>query len=179
VALGGLVACLIAGLPANLGPLYTEAAARLPAAFGQQDRDTYYRERYPPWAAVAWANQHLPADARVALMFDWSSYLVERPVVLGSVEDHTPVRHWLTAHQDRSLADLQAQGVTHVLVRRTRFLRKLYPFLSEAELQRDFDGPVAALDGLLLAEATLVFEQDGSRVYRLESRLDRKGSAEP
>jgi len=178
-ALGGLVACLIAGLPANLGPLYTEAADRLPAAFGQQDRDAYYRDRYAPWAAVAWANEHLPEDARLALMFDWSSYLVERPVVLGSVEDHTPVRHWLNAHGDRSLIDLQAHGVTHVLVRRTRFLRKLYPFLSEADLERDFDGPVAALDALLLAEATLVFEQDGSRVYRLEAPSDKKGSTEP
>ena len=175
----GLIACLVAGLPANLGPLYTGAADRMPAAFGQQDRDDFYRERYAPWPAVAWANAHLPEDARVALLFDWSSYLVERPVVLGSVEDHTPVRHYLSAHGDRSLDELQAAGVTHVLVRRTRFLRKLYPFLSEEALQRDFDAPVDALDAILLSQATLVFEQDGSRVYRLDPRRSEKGSGEP
>ncbi len=167
-ALGAVAACWILGLPANLGPAWSDAFRRLPAASGATPADTYYEASHGPWPAVRWANTHLPEDAVVALFFDWSGGLLERPFHLGSVEDHVPSRHWLKTHGDQSLVALQARGVSHVMVRRVRFLTKAYPFLSPETLQADFNGPVADLDELLLQGATLIFEENGSRIYRID-----------
>ena len=169
----------LAGLPANVGPVWTRTADRLPAALGTESADDYYARTYAPWTAVSWMNRHLPEGAKVACLFDWSSYLVDRPVVLGSVEDHVPSRHFLLEHGDRSLEALRAAGVTHVLVRKARFLRKLYPFLDESRLEADFDAPAALLDELLLMDATLVFAEGGSRVYRLDARPGDAGVETP
>lgn len=168
LVVGSLGVAWLAGAPANLGPMVDEAADRLDAARGAESRDDFYAKRYLPWPAIAWANAHLPADAKVALLFDWSGYLIDRQVVLGSVEDHVPVRHWVLTHGDRSLDALQKAGVTHVMVRRARFLRKIYPFLSEDHLDQWFDAPVEHLDELLLLRATLVFQAGTNRVYRLD-----------
>lgn len=163
----GIAAVWLVGLPSNLGPVVQDAADRLDAARGAESRSDFYAARYHPWTAVQWANQNLPKDARVALFFDWSGYLLERPVWLGSVEDHVPARHWVLTHGDGSLAALRDEGVTHVMVRRTRFLRKIYPFLDEDHLASVFDDPVDALDEQLLLQATLIFQSGTNRIYRL------------
>ena len=53
------------------------------------------------------------------------------------------------------------------MVRRTRFLRKIYPFLDEGHLASVFDAPVDALDEQLLLQATLIFQSGTNRIYRL------------
>lgn len=174
-----LLACVTAGLPANGGPLLTLAADRLPAAAGHEDREHYLARHHPPAASVAWANRHLPDDAVIALLFDWSTWLVQRPVLLGSVEDHVPTRVWLLTRGSHALADLQQAGASHVLVTRTRFLPKLYPFLTADELQTTLNDPVALLDELLLAEATLIHQQGGTRIYRLQRDEDASRDIDP
>lgn len=164
---GTLALAWFAGLPSNLGPVARDAVDRLDAARGAESRAEFYAARYRPWAAVEWANTNLPPDAKVALFFDWSAYLLERPVWLGSVEDHVPARHWILTHDGDALDALREEGVTHVIVRRARFLRKIYPFLTEQHLEAYFDAPVAALDEQLLMEATLIFQAGTNRIYRL------------
>lgn len=161
--------CLLAGLPANLGPLLQRAADRLPAALGHEDRDRFQARLHPPSASVAWANRHLPQDAVVALLFDWSTALVERPTLLGSVEDHVPARHWLLTRGRHALDDLRAAGATHLLVGSVRFLPSVYPFLSESERQATMQAPQEQLEALLLTQATLIHQQGGTRIYRLDS----------
>lgn len=168
LARAALALCLLAGLPANLGPLLLRAADRLPAATGHEARAAFLVRHHPPAAAALWANQHLPPDAVVAQLFDWSTALIDRPVLLGSVEDHVPSRAWLLTHGQASLRDLQAAGATHLVVTRTRFLAKLYPFLTEDERSRELEAPVAFLDELLLAQATLIYQDGQTRIYRLE-----------
>ncbi|NOY26770.1 MAG: hypothetical protein GXP62_12935, partial [Oligoflexia bacterium] len=168
LARAALLTCLLAGLPANLGPLLTQSVDTLPAATGHEDRQTFLARHYPPAASIAWANRHLPADAVVALMFDWSTYLLHRPVLLASVEDHIPTRVFLLTRGDQALVDLQAAGATHLIVTRARFIEKLYPFLSEEELAETMNGPVALLDELLLTQATLIHQDGATRIYRLD-----------
>lgn len=162
-----LLCCGLAGLPANLGPLLVRAAERWPAATGQLDREVYLAQQLEDWPVVAWINHQLPADARVALLFNWDNALIERSTLLGSVEDHVPSRFFLVQHGDGALDALAEAGATHVVVGRVNFLRKLYPFLSEADFKAQFTAPDAALDALLLKRATLVFQEGRSRVYRL------------
>jgi hypothetical protein len=118
---------------------------------------------------VQWANEHLPDDASVAVLFEWPVHLIDRTTVLGSVEDHVPIRYWLLVHKGESLEALRERGVTHLVVGRFKFLRKWYPFLSDEVFASMFQAPVATLEQLLLQEATLVFEANHTRVYRLES----------
>jgi hypothetical protein len=175
VGLAAVLAAGLAGVPSNLGPIARSAGDRVLAATGIESRDAFLDRQLPGWAATRWANEHLPPDARVALLFSWQGYLLEREAVMGSVEDHVPVRHWILQNGPDSLSALRAAGVTHILVRKQRFLRKSYPFVNDEDFQRLFRAPVEALDELLLMEATLLMEADGARVYRL-SPDPREGS---
>lgn len=163
-----LALALALGLPANLGPLLRRAGDRLPAALGHEARATFQARLHPPAALYATLDRRLPEDAVLAILFDWSIYLSPRPVLLGSVEDHVPARAWLLTHGPSALADLKAAGATHLVVGRVVFLEKLYPFLSAEERARDLEGPQRLLEELLLREATLLGEEKGTRLYRLD-----------
>lgn len=158
----------VAGVPANLGPVVGHTGDRINAALGGESRDAFYSRTLPPWPAVRWANRHLPDDAEVAVLFTWHGYLLERRTRLGSVEDHVPVRHWLLQHGAASVSALRAEGISHVLVGRQRFIRKAYPFVSSEELEALFHAPTRSLEDQLLMEATLLYEEAGTRVFELE-----------
>jgi hypothetical protein len=134
---------------------------------GAESREEMLARKVPDWPAIAWANDHLPPDARVALFFDWSTFLLERDSVLASVEDHTPLRYYVLTHGERTLADLRERGITHAVVGRVHFLRSTYSFVDDETFARDFEGPEATVDRLLLQEAELLFENGGTRVYAL------------
>lgn len=159
--------CLAMGLPANWGPMLPTLADRFPAAMGQETRDDYLTRTEETWPAMRWANDHLPTDARVAILYAWTGYLLDRPIVFSSVEDHIPVRHWLMRHQENSLQALRDAGVTHLAVGRTLPIAQVYPFLSPEEFSRDFEEPSKTLEELLLREAILLYEENRLRIYRL------------
>ena len=140
-----------------------------PDPLGAEAREDYLLRTVDGYAAVSWANRHLPEDAKVALLFDWNSFLLERDSLMGSVEDHVPTRHFLLEHQERSLSALREMGVTHILTRRIHFLHRLYPFLDDEVFEANFEAPEQRLEDLLLMEATLVYEANRCRVYRLDS----------
>lgn len=159
---------LLAGAPSNWAPVATHLADRLPVALGQESRAAYLSRAVRSADAVAWLNEHLPEDATVAILYEWPGHLIERRTVLGSVEDHVPTRYWLLVHEERSLAALRDRGVTHLVVGRFRFLRKWYPFLSDTVFEAMFEAPTQRLEALLLTDATLVFERNHTRVYRID-----------
>ncbi|MDP6935714.1 MAG: hypothetical protein QGG40_22530, partial [Myxococcota bacterium] len=141
LAFGALFVAWVAGLPSNWGPLLERASDRLPSAMGGESREDFLEREFHGYSAVAWANEHLPEDARVALLFNWSGYLLERDWVLSSVEDHVPSRYWLFEHGEDTLDVLADQGVTHLLVSRVHFIQKVYPFLDTETFERTFRAP--------------------------------------
>lgn len=168
-ARAAMLAVGLVGLPANLGPLLSRVADRWPAATGQESSASFLSRDLESWPAVSWCNEHLPADARVALLFDWDNALMERATVLGSVEDHVPVRYLLLRDGDAFLERLAAAGVTHLVVGRVHFLHKVYPFLDDATFEAELQEPAERLDALLLRQATLIFQEGRVRVYRLDA----------
>jgi hypothetical protein len=166
--IGGAWAVGLSGLASNLGPVAAATADRIPVAMGAEPEVEYLRRTVDGYPAVEWANTHLPEDAQVALLFEWTGFLLERPSILGSVEDHIPTRHFLLSHREQSLDHLRELGVTHVITRRIHFLKKVYPFLDSDEFENSFTQPEAILDDLLLMETTLVYESNRTRVYRLD-----------
>jgi hypothetical protein len=169
IVLGGAWLVGLSGLPSNLGPVAAHNIDRIDVATGAETEGDYLRRTVDGYAAIEWANRHLPADARVALLFEWNGFLLQRENEMGSVEDHIPTRHFLLSHGTESLAHLRERGVTHIVARRIHFIRKLYPFLSEDEFRTSFQEPEALLEDLLLMEASLVYESNRTRVYRLDS----------
>ena len=121
----------------------------------------------PGERAVRWINEHTSPTDEVAYLFAWSGSRVDRRYVLGSVEDHTPVRHWLLSRQDTALRDLYNDGVRYVLVGPHRFLHKSYSFLSKEEFVEQFEKPIEILEDLLLKESRLVYTDSGYEVYQL------------
>jgi len=166
--LGAAGLLTLAAAPSNLAPMATHLADRLPAALGQESRGDYLERVVRSATAIEWANHHLPEDATVALLFDWSTHLLERDSVLGSVEDHVPTRYWVLVHGDDSLHALRRAGITHLVVGRFRFLRKWYPFLDDDVFDDVFKGPTDLLDRRLLRDATLIHEAGHTRIYRLD-----------
>jgi len=168
-----LVTALVfaAGAPANLAPLSAHLSDRLPVALGQESRSAYLKRSVRSAEAVGWLNANTPEDAVVAVMYEWPVHLIERRTVLGSVEDHVPTRYWMLVHEEQGLRALQEAGVTHLIVGRFRFLRKWYPFLSDAVFESMFRAPTQLLEDRLLLDATLMFESQHTRVYRLDGDI--------
>jgi hypothetical protein len=160
--------CWLAGLPANLRPVLADAAERAPVALGLEEPEAYLARRLDAWPAVHWINEHSPPEARVALLFGWYGAALERPWILGSVEDHVPTRHLLAVHGDGVIDALREAGATHVLTSRVRFLRKSYPFLGEEAFEAQFEQPEQQLQQTLDRGAVLMFQQGRHAVYALE-----------
>jgi hypothetical protein len=162
-----IAALLVLGAPSSVVPLAKARIDEVDVVLGAESREQFLARKVSDWPAIAWANDHLPPDARVALVFDWSAFLLERDSVLASVEDHTPLRYYVLTHGEAALSDLRAQGVTHAIVGRVHFLRSTYSFVDDESFARDFEGPEETVDRLLLQEAELLFEDGGTRVYAL------------
>jgi hypothetical protein len=164
LAIAGL---LLVGVPANVAPFARERTEELEVVLGSERREHFLAREVADWPAIAWANEHVPEDARVVLLFEWAAYLVERDTVLASVEDHTPLRHYVRTHGYHTLEDLRATGATYAIVGRVGFLRSTYAFLDDETFARDFQEPLRMLEEMLLAEGELVFQDGGTRVYAL------------
>ena len=165
------VAILLAvvSLPANVFPVLADAARATPVAAGKETETDYLSRELPAWPALAYLRQHVPPDERVALLYAWQDYWIIQPAVLGSVEDHTPTRHWLVSHGDSSLTDLYEQGVRWLFVGGSGFLRKTYVFLDEPAYQQQFVEPRERLERLLLRDATREFAHGHWAVWRLDA----------
>ena len=140
------------------------------AATGHETSDDFLARNLEDWPVYQWCNEHLPPDAGVALLFNYGAALLDRPVLMASVEDHVPTRYFLLTHKERSLDALAEAGAGWVVVTRVHFAHRLYPFLSEASFNASFAAPEALLDALLLSRATLVYEHRRTAVYRLPER---------
>ena len=123
--------------------------------------------KIPGYKVMQWLNEHTEPNVTVGLLFAWTGALLERKYILGSVEDHTPTRHWILVHQEKSLQKLQERGVTYVVVGPHRFHKKAYSFLSEEQFSKQFTEPLALIDDLLLEQARLVYTADGYTIYHL------------
>ena len=144
-------------------------ADRFAVSVGVESREDYLLRSVDGYEAISWANRHLPEEAKVALLFEWNGFLLERETLMGSVEDHIPTRHFLLTHQERSLSQLREMGVTHIFTRRIHFLHRLYPFLEADVFEANFEVPEEQLNALLLMEASLVYEADRCRIYRIDA----------
>jgi len=158
----------VIGLPANLGPVAARAVDRGPAATGSEARAAYLDRTIDGFGVLSWGSVHLPGDARVAQVFAWRGYLMERDTLLGSVEDHVPSRVFVMTHGAGALAQLQALGATHVLTRDMKFLRKTYRFLDDDRFEREYQAPLAAWKDQLKMGATLLIQERQVQLWRLE-----------
>lgn len=155
------------GLPSNLRPALEQALPLAQVSLGDGQAERLLVEEVPGYSAVQWVNEEAPANARIALTFAWAGYYLDKPYLLGSVEDHVPMRHLLYLHGPETIEVLRQLGVTHVLSGRVRFIHKTYPFLSDSVFREQFTEPEALWEALLLENATLVYRDGRYGVWRL------------
>ena len=156
----------ILGAPHNWNPIVKGVELQLRSVFTEQaaiDR----RLEVAGWATARWASKNTPEDSRWAVLFAWSGMGLDRPFVLGSVEDHVPSREFLSKHQDGWVESLREQGVSHILVGPFPKSRNEYWFLSQAQFERRFLELEHILKRGLMTEAVLVYGYKGYSVYRL------------
>jgi hypothetical protein len=161
-------------LPTQTLDLFVSGADAVPVATGRESRESFLGRQVRGWPAIAWVNAHTPPEARIALLFTGDRFLVERHVVLGSVEDHTPSRFLLWSYEHRALEHLRAIGVDYVLVQRVGFLAKTYPFLTPAAFDLQLREPERTLARALADQATLVFEEGRHAVWALDEAEARR-----
>ncbi|MFT5582505.1 MAG: hypothetical protein ACI9VR_000081 [Cognaticolwellia sp.] len=157
----------VIGLPSNLRPVLEQALPLAQVSFGSSTTQELLEEEVPGYSAIQWVNEEAPVDARIALTFAWAGYYLDKPYLLGSVEDHVPMRHLLYLHGPETVEVLRQLGVTHVVSGRVRFIHKTYPFLSDAVFREQFTDPEALWEALLLENATLVYRDGRYGVWRL------------
>ena len=166
-AMAPVALCWLLGMPGNLRPVTATAQEQAAVALGLETQEVFLERQLTAWPAIHWINEHSPADARVALLYSWQAALLERPWVLGSVEDHVPTRHFLALHGDQALDELRSAGVTHVLTSRVNFLHKSYTFLEKDAFLLQFELPEQQLEQALAINAVLMFEHGRHAVYKL------------
>jgi len=178
-ARGGLAASLAAlallDAPNNLGPIAGEINDTVALHRGLESPEAYLRRRVAGAEAAQWINAQLPAGAVVALLRSWDTALVERETLLGTVEDHVPLRHLILQRGPTLLEALREAGATHALVGPRAFTPRAYPFLSGPAYQKAYGEPEAALEDALLMGATLLYASHGYTVYALDpAGIDRR-----
>jgi hypothetical protein len=159
----------LVSLPANVFPVFGEAVRTAPVIAGRESEEKHLQRELLGWRAVAYLREHVPKDQPVALLYAWQTYWINQPTRLGSVEDHTPTRHWISAHGDDSLAELHRRGVRWLLVGDSGFLRKTYAFLPDAAYLSQFVRPREQLERLLLRDAVREFDDGHWAVWRLDA----------
>ena len=121
-ALGvGIVAMLLLNLPlfnrlhdARQGWIPLSLHMVKPVA-GLVDRDRYLRRRLESYPAVAWANRHLPASARI-VSFGEAAHFHARAELLNDFSRCVVAAAWAPPGQEEAAwRGLRAAGVTHVL----------------------------------------------------------------
>ena len=84
--------------------------------FGQQSRQDFLAAKVPHYESIAWANQHLPPDAKVLLVGLSGWYYMERDYWIGS----SMYQSLIPFHEMRSpqefLDTLRQMKFTHVLI---------------------------------------------------------------
>ncbi len=166
---------LLVSLPANLAPAWTRAAARAAVVTGQEDADTFLTRDLPAWPAVRYVQAWVPPTDTVALLNCWPSYYIDQPYLLGSVEDHVPVRHWVFTHGTESVRALADLGVRWLVVGDTKYLRKSYRFLPETVWQTQLRAPQTTLETALKRDGVRVFFENHHAVWRI-APLDAPGA---
>jgi len=82
---------------------------------GLVDRDRYLRRRLESYPAVAWANRHLPASARI-VSFGEAAHFHARAELLHDFSRCVVHAAWARPGQEEAAwRGLRAAGVTHVL----------------------------------------------------------------
>ncbi len=143
------------GLQKNLAPWFEQQMKR------SQGEQTVVGDH-----ATQWLNRH--ADGTVALFCLWTGGLLDKPYVLSSVEDHTPVRHWSLRYGAQAIVNLKQQGVRYVAVGPHAFYQSGYPFLTETEIETDLRAPIAHLESQLWQHGRWITRLDGVDIYLLD-----------
>ena len=81
--------------------------------------------------------------------------------------DDRPLVSDLIAENASKIEALRELGATHIMISKSRFLKKEYPFLSDEQFERDFQAPMELLEDLLKMEATKIYEEKPTTIYRL------------
>jgi len=123
---------------------------------GRVGRDAYIQQFRPEYAAIRYANQQLPADARILGIFLGNrSYYSQRQIIFDF--------QWLTsAFADtamrQSAADLlAARGITHLLIRHDLFDRWVANNFTDSEKER--------LHRFFQEHTRLLFSKSGYGLY--------------
>ena len=167
----------LAGLPANWGPIFERAADHTPVALGHIDEQEWLRDRMTSARAIRWINEETPPNARVAMLFTWDAWHLERRWALGSVEDHVPPRYLLKQFGDRTLSALRQSGIEWVLFQEQRFLPSQYPFLEASQIDTLFNTYPEQMAKLLLREGELRFEARGIQVWWIGAPAPEEGES--
>jgi len=162
----GLLLFLVS-LPANLVPAWERAADRAAVVSGAETEDAFLARELPSWPAVRFVRDHVPAGETVALLNCWPSYWVAPPYVLGTVEDHVPVRHLVGLHGPDVVRALAREGVRWLLVGDVKYLRKSYTFLPESVWRAQLREPQRILEEALERDAERVYAESHHAVWRI------------
>ncbi len=142
---------------------------RVACTLGQKSVDSIMRQWVSLWPALEYVNNQLPPDARLLLVAETRSLLLDRDVVL---EDgvHTPLVLEIverSADAAAAAAELRALGVTHVLFNQQEAARVCRMTGRSAFFVPTSTAAAERLAALFSQWLEPLWEENGVTVYRL------------
>jgi len=154
LALEGLVVALIAAVL----PLRAEWGSRLPYVVGAQSRSDMLTAFSPATAAYVWANEQLPAEAKVLLMpYENRGYFLDRDYFPANPVSQRVLKLEQFDSAETLWRELKSEGFTHLLDN---------PYVV-IDTIRDWPKIERLLADLKAGYADPIYERDGVVLYRL------------
>ncbi|MCK4547480.1 MAG: glycosyltransferase family 39 protein [Candidatus Eisenbacteria sp.] len=113
-------------------PLIARNVARvLPVVSGEMPREDYLTKAVQSYGVIRKANETLPPDARVLMIWENSGYYMERPYLADSFFEASQIAHLAAGSGSPSafVQSLRKQGIAHVIYNHGlgRFFERQYP----------------------------------------------------
>lgn len=135
-------------------------ASRWPFMSGRLTREGFLEDNVPGYETYAYANRHLPTDARVLLaLYECRGYYLERDYEWANPISQRSLRLERFANASQLADELRARGFTHVIFRSARLERYTYIRHGKAITQ--------LLETFLAEQAELVYSSSELALYQL------------
>lgn len=149
---------IVVALVAAVLPLRAEWGSRLSYVAGAQSRDDFLTALSPVTAAYVWANEHLPAEAKVLLApYENRGYFLDRDYFPANPAGQRVLRLEQFGNAEALWRELKSQGFTHLL----------YSPYTVLDTVRDWPKIEKLLADLKTGYADPIYERDGVVLYRL------------
>ena len=155
---------LISSLAFNSALWYGINSKQLPIAFGLESEEQFYTKlkNNNDYMQFQWINANIPKDSKIFFFKKIRGYFSEIDYVSGNPDNQAYVDYSKIQKVENLYDRLKEIGITHIMVN-TRLFDDDYIKRKDSH----YDYALNLMDGLIDNNSTLIYENDGTFLYKL------------